>query len=300
MGIQEEAGKLAKVVSGTVRGSQISKVNDMSLEHFYTVRDQHNRKQKRVHRYEFNDEIYVKNGLMLLPITDVHLGNRSCNVPYFKAYVDHIMNTPNCVTILNGDLAETATKDSVGAAMFEEDMNIPAQLAALYQILYPLAQAGKILGVIPGNHEQRVQNLIGINPMEMLAEKLNVPYFGYQAYCIIQVNKINYKISSYHGSGGGATAASKTASAEKVAKFAPNADLYISGHTHGRQWHEDVILLIDENEADIVAHRRIFAVCGSFMEYWDAYAEMKALAPSVTGLMQFELKPDRKEIRVHM
>jgi hypothetical protein len=270
-----------------------------SLEAFYQVRDSYVRKGKLVYKYDFVGEAFEKDGLIIVPITDVHLGSRQCNIPYFKAFVQYILSVPNCVTILNGDLGETATKVSVGAAMFEEEMNIPEQLNVLTDILRPLAQAGKILGILPGNHEERVANLIGINPMEMLAERLNVPYVGYQGYFRLNVGTQTYRVNAYHGSGGGATSGSRANTAEKVAKIVPNADLYISGHTHGRMWHDDLIYLFDEENENLVAHRRIFAVCGSFLEY-GGYSEMKALTPSITGLVRFEFKGDRKDIRVDM
>jgi predicted phosphodiesterase len=272
---------------------------EKSLETFYEVRDSYKRQGKKVFKYEFLDEEYKKNGLIIVPITDVHLGSKHANVPYFKAFCEYILKTPNCVTILNGDLAETATKISVGAGMFEEDIPIPAQLQALYEILKPLADAGKILGVGPGNHEERVYQMIGINPMEILAEKLNVPYFGYQGFFNVVVDKISYKISFFHGTGGGATIGSKASSAERMNKVVL-ADLYFSGHTHGRQYHKDVLYIFDDELDELVPMIRTYVVGGSFVEYWGGYAEMKALAPTITGAVRIELRPDTKDIRVIM
>jgi predicted phosphodiesterase len=270
---------------------------EKSLETFYQVRDSNKRQGKKILKYEFNGEGFEKDGLIIIPITDVHLGSRHSNVPYFKAFCEYILRTPNCVTILNGDLAETATKVSVGAGMFEEEANIPEQLNALYQILKPLADAGKILGVGPGNHEERVYQMIGINPMELLADKLGVPYFGYQGFFNVVVNNISYKIVAFHGAGGGSTSASKTKSAEKLNSVVPIADLYFSGHTHGLQSHKDVVYVMG-NEDFLEPYIRTYVVGGSFMEYWGGYAEMKGLAPSITGLSRIELRPDKKDVRV--
>lgn len=272
---------------------------EKSLETFYNVANSHKREGKRILKYTFTGEPYTKDGLIIVPITDVHLGSRHANVPYFKAFVDYILSVPNCVTVLNGDLAETATKISVGAGMFEEEIPIPAQLQALYEILKPLADAGKILGVGPGNHEERVYQMIGINPMEILAEKLGVPYFGYQGFFKIIVNGIPYTASFYHGSGGGSTVASKSKSAEQMNKVVI-ADLYFSGHTHGRQYHKDVIYQFDEASDELVPLVRTYVVGGSFLEYWGGYSEMKALAPSITGAVRIELRPDQKDIRVFL
>lgn len=274
------------------------KVDHDSLESFYTVRDNHRKGGKRVYTYYFNEELHKQNGLIVVPITDVHLGHKCCNVPAFKAYVQYILDTPNAVTILNGDLAETATKISVGMAMFEEEDHFPKQMAMLEEILKPLADAGKILGCGPGNHEERIANMIGINPMQMLSEKLGIPYFGYQGFFRIVVNGIIYKVVFHHGAGGGSSSGSRTNTGEKMNKVIANADLYVSGHTHGRQSHQDIIYLMDDESDSLIAHYRTYVVGGSFVEYFGAYPEMKALPPSITGLVRVELRPDKKDIRV--
>jgi UDP-2,3-diacylglucosamine pyrophosphatase LpxH len=269
-----------------------------SLEYFYQVRDSFKKRGKEIHTYKFNGGVFAERGLILVPITDVHLGNKQSNVEYFKAFVKYILDVPNAVTILNGDLAETATKVSVGKAMFEENLNFPEQIKMLTEILKPLADAGKILGCGPGNHEERIANMIGLNPMEILAEKLGVPYFGYQGFFRVEVNGIKYNINSFHGAGGGSTSGSKVNTAEKINKVVPNADLYISGHTHGKMSHTDIVFLFDDESGELVPHKRTYVVGGSFVEYWDAYPEMKGLAPSMTGLVRCELRPDYKDIRV--
>lgn len=293
-----KVGELAEILK-TTKVAKMEVKPEASLEHFYSVRDMNRRKGKEVLKYVYNEEIHKQHGLIIVPITDVHLGSHHANVAYFKAFIDHILSVPNCVTILNGDLAETATKVSVGAAMFEESDHLPKQLAALYQLLKPLADAGKILGMGPGNHEERVANMIGLNPMEILAEKLGVPYFGYQGFFKVIVGDIPYRIAFHHGVGGGATTGSKSAAAERMNKVVL-ADLYFSGHTHGRQTHTDMIYEFDDETDELVPWIRTYVVGGSFLEYWGGYSEMKALAPSITGAVRIQLRPDRKDIRVNL
>lgn len=296
--IHKKLDEVMAMLAKTDVKAPVLKKEETSLDFFYSTRDSYTRRGKQILRYEYNEELYQDHGLIIVPITDVHLGSRHANAEYFKAFIDYIMQIPNCVTILNGDLAETATKESVGTAMFEEEANIPEQLAVLHELLKPLAEAGKILGIGPGNHEQRVENMIGINPMQILAEKLDVPYFGHQGFFQIIVNGINYNCAFHHGSGGGSTVASKSSAAEKMNKVV-QADLYFSGHTHGRQYHKDVIYEFPTDGSDeLIPVIRTYVVGGSFLEYWGGYSEMKALAPSITGAVRIELRPDKKDIRV--
>ena len=289
---------ILKRVSGMREVAGLEEKQVQSLEHFYRVRKEVPMKGKKIHTYQFKDNVHNELGLIIVPITDVHLGHKECNLDLFKGYIDYILKTPNAVTILNGDLAETATKTSVGKAMFEEDMNFPEQMKLLEELLRPLADAGKILGCGPGNHEERIANLIGINPMEMLSEKLGVPYFGYQGFFRVEVGSQLYKIVAFHGAGGGATSGSKTNTGEKMNKVLANADLYISGHTHGRQSHSDLIYVMDDKLEYLIPQKRTYVVGGSFVEYWNSYPEMKGLAPALTGLVRCELRPDVKEIRI--
>lgn len=270
-----------------------------SLEYFYRLRrDNRTEPKKETLRYDFSQSQSVQeNGLVIVPITDVHLGNRHANIAYFKQFVEYILETPNCYTILNGDLAETATKISVGMGMFEEGEHFPEQLKLLQEILEPLAKAGKILGMGPGNHEERIANMIGINPMQILAEKIDVPYFGYQGFFFLKVGDINYTFVAHHGAGGGGTNGSKANASEKMNKVCANADVYFSGHTHGKMYHPDKIFVFDE-EGNLVPKIRHYVVGGSFVEYWGAYPEMKALAPSITGLTRIEFRPDVRDVRV--
>lgn len=276
----------------------MSAVETDSLEYFYQLRRSNAEKVKKTLSYDFSENASVmENGLILIPITDVHLGNRHANIAYFKLFVKYILETPNCYTILNGDLAETATKISVGMGHFEEDWNLPDQLKMLKEILAPLAEAGKILGMGPGNHEERVANMIGINPMSMLAETLDVPYFGYQGFFSLKVGNVHYTMVAHHGAGGGGTNGSKANASEKMNKVCGNADVYFSGHTHGKMYHPDKIFLFNE-QGELVPKLRHYIVGGSFVEYFGGYPEMKALAPSITGLTRIQLMPDARDVRV--
>lgn len=264
------------------------------LEKFYRLREAKEVESKKVTSYKFTNNI-----LRIVPVGDIHLGHSNSNLEKLKAVAQYILETENCVTILMGDLSETATKVSVGLGMFEEDIHIPEQLELLYKVFKPLAEANKILGVTTGNHELRVAMLVGLNPMEMLAKKLGVPYLGYQGYIKTDVGDQTYHIMIHHGVGGGSSSGAKANSAEKLNKVA-FADLYLSGHTHSKHFTEDLIYYIDNESEELVAKRRCYVACGSFLEYWGGYAEMKLLQPTPTGVVHIELRGDIKDIRVNI
>ena len=50
--------------------------------------------------------------LHIIPISDVHIGDKLTNYKLLKEVLEKIKNTPNVYTILNGDLCNTALKNS--------------------------------------------------------------------------------------------------------------------------------------------------------------------------------------------
>ena len=234
----------------------------------------------------------------IIPISDIHLGHRCCNKEKLLEIIKFIERKPNTYTILLGDQFECATKSSVGMGPYEEEMNVGDQLKWLYKALKPLAAKNKILGICTGNHENRLTQFANIDPAQVLAEKLEVPYFGWQGYLSLLVGKNIYNVSAFHGAGGGTSKASKMNASKKI-KNIVNCDLYLSGHTHDKMQDEELKYEFDLKSGKLVPSIKHFAVCGSFLEYWTSYPEMKALEPSITGSILITLDGKKKEIKIY-
>lgn len=247
-----------------------------------------------VHKFNLKEDV-----LQLIPLFDVHWGLRTTNEEAFLKTVEHIANTPNCFTILGGDLMESATRQSVGLGIFDEKMHVQEQRHSLTEILRPLAEQGKILGGVTGNHEMRVQLFNNENPMAELCYDLNVPYWGYSAFLKLVVNDIIYHVYVHHGSSSASTRSGKMNAALRFGQVA-NADLYLSGHTHDRLAVPEIIYEIDDETDTLVAKKRTYVVVGSFVEYFGGYAEMKGLSPAPTGAVLVELNGKEKDIRVYL
>lgn len=237
--------------------------------------------------------------ITIIPISDIHLGCRGCNIRKLEQTIELISETPNCYTVLLGDASETATKTSVGMGVYDEEFDLRQQIRYLKKLMKPMAAGGKILGAVTGNHEMRVAYATSINPMEMLCENLDVPYFGFQGYLALKVGGNNYHILMHHGVGGGCTPAGKLNAMRKLNQVAL-VDLYMTGHTHGRAYDNDVLWRIDEESGIVVPFVRHYIVAGSYMEYWDGYAEMKALPPSMTGSVSIKLSAENRHINVFL
>lgn len=174
----------------------------------------------KVFRYELKEE-----NPNITPIADTHIGEEEFNekelVKYLEA-ADYI--------ILNGDLMNTATKNSVS---FGYGSSPQKDLDNAVRIFKPYVD--KILVVIEGNHEYRVAKEVGISLTQMFCLALGIvdKYAGTAAYLFLNVgaSKTMYRVYVTHGSGGGGLVGNK---ANKLVRLADtiDADLYIVSHTH--------------------------------------------------------------------
>lgn len=264
---------------------------DKALEDYLFISAETN-DSKKVVSYKFNP---ITGSIKIIPFFDLHYGLKGCNVPKLESYTDLILRNDNFYTFLGGDTCETATKDSVGLAMQEEELHTGDQRRKLTDLLRPLAEEGKILCGFPGNHEMRGHQFNGDNPLIEICYDLEVPYCGYQAYLNIDVNDVNYHIVGWHGKGGGTTMGGKINSASKMKNVAV-ADLYVSGHSHTRAtWDESIFEIVGDT---VEKRRTVFVIGGSLVNYFDLYSEQKALSPGVTGLVLISLNGEKKYVSV--
>jgi UDP-2,3-diacylglucosamine pyrophosphatase LpxH len=238
-----------------------------------------------------------KEPITIIPISDIHLGSKDCNIAKLEKALSLIYEMPNCYTILLRDHTETATKTSVGLGVYDEEFGLKEQMKLVYKLMKPLAEKGKILGSLTGNHEMRIAYHAEVNPTELLAERLGIDYFDYQGYISIHLGNQIYHIFAHHGAGAGCSPAGKLNAMRALNKIA-QADIYLSGHTHGRMYDHDVLMKINDTTGNVEPTIRYYVVCGSFLEYWGGYAEMKMLTPSTTGVVALTLNPEEKNISV--
>ena len=161
--------------------------------------------------------------------------------------------------------------------------------------LKSLANKGKILGAITGNHNFALHTITDGTYGE-ISHNLEIPYLGYQGFILLNINGIEYKIFIHHGTGGGRTKGSKVNSAMRLNQVAI-ADLYISGHIHDNFSVSDAIFEIEDGH--LVQKRRVYVAAGSFLQYFGGYPEMQLLAPSLPGTLLLEFSGSRKSINVH-
>ena len=155
-----------------------------------------------------NSDENIPKKIKIIPIADVHIGEKSINLKAFKEAIERIENEPDTYTILNGDLCNMALKNSK-SDVYSDSMSPMEQVIAITKFLEPIKD--KILVFTSGNHENRTQKETNIDILYFVAKELHIedkykPGWWYLYLTFGDGPKsrpITYTLTGYHGSGGG-------------------------------------------------------------------------------------------------
>ncbi len=176
------------------------------------------------------------------PLGDRHFGDSMSDWEETQKLLKHIMETPNAYCILGGDLMDTAIASSVGDT-YGANLSPMEQLRQCVVLFEPLAKAGKILCILPGNHENRIYRSDGLDITALMADQLGLRdrYSPTTALLFIRFGKdkrdgyrgrkVAYSVYANHGSGGGRKEGGKINRLADLAQIV-DADVYICWHTH--------------------------------------------------------------------
>ena len=146
----------------------------------------------------------------LVVLSDMHVGDPLFDEQLFFRVRDWVLAEPNRYVICNGDLMNTATKDSV-SDVYRETLNPSDQLRWLKKELAALRD--RILCITEGNHEARITRATSINVLEQLAESLGLADRYHPEGVLLKITlgrhrkhkkRVCYTIYVTHGRGGGA------------------------------------------------------------------------------------------------
>lgn len=273
------------------------------LDKFYQIGELPDEvQQKKVNVIRFDGKEFAApqgDRISIVPLHDIHLGAINSNKDKFKAYVDYILNTPDTYTIGLGDLIENSTKCSVGMGVYESEFHIDDQVDQIADYLRPLAEAGKLLGLMPGNHEYRTMKLVKLDPMYLVAKELGVPYLGWSGYFAFYVGSEKYTAFTFHGASGAGTPGGRINSIRKLRDVAHDMDMYFMGHVHSKQYDSDSVYYVDPATDTIKSKERHYIIGGSLLSYFGSYAEMMGLAPAPQGLVRVDLYKDGHRVKVY-
>ena len=239
--------------------------------------------------------------LTIIPISDIHIGDKTMNMELLKATLERIKNEPNTYTIINGDVCNIALKDSK-SDVYSDEMTPMEQLNYALTLLEPIKD--KILVLSNGNHEARITKNTNIDILYLLAKQLGIEdryapswWYLYLSFGISTKHKNKpflYIITGYHGSGGGRKPGGKINRLEEMSQVVI-ADLYIMSHVHKTIGTKGLIFVPDVQHKTMVKKDLYYLITNSFVEYEGSYAETMGLIPSNTSINEAKLSGKNKK-----
>lgn len=241
--------------------------------------------------------------IKLLALSDFHIGDKLCNLKKIKAVLNEVKESSNTYIILNGDLINNSTAQSVGDT-YEEELTPNEQINYLTELLRPIAD--RIICISSGNHEARTKKEVGIDLIEQVAYRLGIEdrYANgwWYIYLTLGFNEhykdrpILYTITGTHGYGGGRKNGGKINNLVEMSDKVI-ADLYIMGHTHTPIITRNTIFVPDYQHRSLVQKDKYYLMTNAFLEY-GGYGEKYGFTPSSTDIQEALLDGTKKKIKI--
>ena len=227
-------------------------------------------------------------------IGDCHYGSPQFDEPRFIKMLDFCLKNKVYVFLM-GDLIEMATRNSVGAGVYEQSNNGQSQYEQMVSWLRPLAEAKLLVGFHQGNHEERVYKDTGVNISKMMARELHIPYLGDACWSRFKVGTQSYSIYSLHGRSGARFDGTSLLALERISTSF-FCDLICMGHAHKMISSTVIIQVIDLKTKTVKEHKKTLVITGSYLKYDNSYASAVGLPISKLGSPKAKFYATRKDI----
>lgn len=225
---------------------------------------------------------------------DLHLGDLHVDGQHIMDRIKHCEETENCVVILNGDLFNNATRNSV-SDVYAEAIKPMEQIQRGVELFQTLADQGKIVAIVTGNHERRSDKDCNLDLTEIFAAQLGLSNCFSKGGIIVflRFGKVShenhgrrqmYSIFCVHGTGGGRKEGSKLQRLSDMASIA-DTDIYIHSHTHLPMIMKESFIRVDTANSCIKSVDKLFVNTSASLDY-GGYGEV------------FEFKPASKDTPV--
>jgi predicted phosphodiesterase len=219
----------------------------------------------------------------IIPFGDIHYGHKSCDYNMLNVVLKWLYNTPNAYIIGMGDYLESSIIDSPG--LFDQKMFLDDQLADVIDLFRPLAEEGRIIGLLDGNHEHRVKKQTGLDITKLMCKMLKVQYLEVGALHLISVRTNGtrdcqkYTMYTTHGASGAIQPQSKIIACMNLSRIA-DAEIFAMGHLHSLYHQKVERYTINEHSNSVIKRSIHYILTGSYLNYWSTYSHMKSMLPS--------------------
>lgn len=240
--------------------------------------------------------------IKVLALSDLHIGDELCNLRLIKSVLEEVKNSSDTFIILNGDLINNSTRNSVGNVF--NDLSPMESIVLLCDLLEPVKD--RILCLTNGNHELRSMKEDGIDIVRLVARQLGIEDRYAEGWWYLYLtlgmgNKarpIMYTLTGVHGYGGGRKNGGKINNLVEMSDKVI-ADVYVMSHTHTPIMTRNSIFVPDYQHRSLVQKDKFYLMTNSFLEY-GGYGELYGYTPSTTEHQEMLLSGTKKQIKIIM
>lgn len=254
-----------------------------------------------VREYKENEDMFI------VPISDIHLGSREHMSEKWKAFLKHVTSKPNIYITLGGDTINNSTRSSV-SNIFEETMRPAEQKKAMAEMLKPLAEAGRILCAVRGNHEKRSGKDADDDPMYDIMAKLDLEDIYRENVAFLKIcmgerdasgtKNPTYCLALTHGAGGGIYTGAAVNRNERFGTIIDGIDGLIVGHTHKGAITKPMKIAVDKFNNKVSYKQYVVISSVPWLQY-GGYALAKMMLPATSGEPQI-MKLHRNEKKIEL
>lgn len=236
-------------------------------------------------------------------LSDLHIGDPHSDEQNIHDRIQRIVEDEHGLCVLNGDILNTALRNSV-SDVYGEIMSPKQQLEHAVKLLTPIRD--KIIGADIGNHENRVYKNDGIDMMRVVCRELGCEdrYAPEGILIFLSIGKqsskrhnapVQYTIYATHGSGGGRKEGAKAIRLADMASII-DADIMIHSHTHLPMIMRNGYFRVDNRTNTVKRIERLFVNDASTIEY-GGYGQAQEYKPSSTRSPVIYICGDHYEAR---
>lgn len=247
-----------------------------------------------------NDDIKI------YPIADIHVAAKNSMRKKFTSFVDGLAKEPNAYIVLDGDLLNNATKDSISFG-YDDDMTPSQEKIWISNQLEKVAD--RILMAVPGNHECRSSKSVDAHLIEDICTNIGIRdlYRENAAFLKLQIGDIKgqgsknptYTVGMVHGAGGGGTFGAAVNRNVNFAYGFDGLDVLITAHFHKSFGAKPAKLVIDKHNNKIT--QKPFACVGtSSWLLFGGYALKAMMRPSANDVQTIYCYGNRKQVEVRL
>ena len=254
-----------------------------------------------IHNYQMNKD------MLIIPVSDVHLGSKEHLQSQWKKFCEDVLKRDNVYITLGGDVINNCTRSSV-SNIFEETMRPAEQKRVMAEMLRPLAEAGRIICAVRGNHEKRSGKDADDDPMYDIMAKLDLEDIYRENIAFVKIcmgdksadgiRNPTYCLAVTHGAGGGIYTGAAVNRNERFATIIDGLDVLIVGHTHKGAITKPQKIFIDKLNNKVSYKQYVVVSSVPWLQY-GGYALAKMMLPATSGEPQ-TIKLCRNQKRIEL